>query len=121
MSDKLQELRDLFAAHAVGGMLADPECNASADSLAKSAYDVSDAMIKERFAKEAQWREEEIMRRTQIPWNVGEGYRQLDLDERVQKGDEAMDFILRTDWFPLIGIGMRVRDLGLIVRRKVAP
>lgn len=114
------KLRCMFAAHALA-ILADPNCSTSSSTVASAAWDVSDAMIKEMKRKEGQWREEEIMSRTQAKIDVGEGYRQLDLDEPWLAGDEAMFPILHPEWFKLIGGGNRVRELGMIVRRKVVP
>ena len=41
-------LRDYFAAKALSGSLADPEVNGSFENIAKFAYKMADAMLKER-------------------------------------------------------------------------
>lgn len=41
-------LRDHFAAQALAGMLADPDCNPSAKILAADCYEIADAMLAER-------------------------------------------------------------------------
>lgn len=112
------KLRCMFAAHALS-----VSCGRTAEGIAKFCWQVSDAMIKEMKHKEGQWREEEIMSRTQMRIDVGEGYRQLDLDEPWLAGDEAQHPMLpnHEEWFKLSGGGARVRELDMIVRRKVVP
>ena len=44
-------LRDYFAGQALAGMLADPECDGNGASMAKSSYQLADAMITERCAR----------------------------------------------------------------------
>ena len=42
-------LRDYFAAKALSGSLADPEVNGSFENIAKFAYKMADAMLRERM------------------------------------------------------------------------
>jgi hypothetical protein len=120
MNEETMKLRCMFAAHALA-ILADPNCSTSSSTVASAAWDVSDAMINEMKRKEGQWREEEIMSRTQVKIDVGEGCRQLDLDEPWIAGDECLMWPLDQEWKKLTCGGARVRELGYIVRRKVAP
>ena len=45
---KGMDLRDYFAAHAVQGLLANPEVRGTNASLAADAYDMADQMMEER-------------------------------------------------------------------------
>jgi hypothetical protein len=49
--DSGMTIRDYFAGQALAGMLADPECNGNGASMAKSSYQLADAMITERCAR----------------------------------------------------------------------
>ena len=42
------DLRDYFAAHAMQGLLANPEVNGTAATIASEAYEVADQMMVER-------------------------------------------------------------------------
>ena len=42
------DLRDYFAAHALQGLLANPEVNGTAAAIASEAYEVADQMMVER-------------------------------------------------------------------------
>lgn len=44
-------LRDWFAGQAMAGMLASPECGGRNEVIAKSAYNIADAMLAARRAK----------------------------------------------------------------------
>ncbi len=49
-SDPGMSLRDYFAAQAMNGVLNDPNLDMSGDEIARWAYAIADAMLKERAA-----------------------------------------------------------------------
>lgn len=112
-STEANRLAEAFLVALIGDPLFRPE---SASKAAKIAFCWADAFL-------AECDERRLASVTQAPIDVGEGYRQLGLDEVIQVGDQIYchipGMLVDPVWRDTSANGCTVRRIGMIHRRKV--